>query len=111
MIRRHWLLTLLGALVTAASCLPADAQDKPRPVGGVPVDWVEPSGHRVIRLTGDGGGSSFYFHQNAYTATGDKMVISTRGGLATLDLTTLGKKTPKMELVVEGKAGGVVVGK
>jgi oligogalacturonide lyase len=45
-----------------------------------PAEWVEASGHRVIRLSGEPGSSSFYFHQNAYTASGDKMVISTRGG-------------------------------
>jgi oligogalacturonide lyase len=74
--------------------------------GGVPTEWIEPSGHRVIRLTGDDGGSSFYFHQNAYTAEGDKLLISTKNGLATIDL-----KTRKIEVVVEGKAGNVVVGK
>jgi oligogalacturonide lyase len=67
---------------------------------------MEASGHRVIRLSGDAGGSSFYFHQNAYTASGDKMVISTKEGLATIDL-----KTRKIELVVDGRAGNIVVGK
>jgi hypothetical protein len=51
-------------------------------------EWIEASGHRVIRLTPDSGGSSFYFHQNGYTAAGDKLVISTRQGLAAIDLKT-----------------------
>ena len=72
----------------------------------VPTEWIEASGHRVVRLTGDGGGSSFYFHQNGYTAEGDKLVISTRDGLAAIDL-----KTRKSEPIVEGRAGNVVVGK
>jgi oligogalacturonide lyase len=71
-----------------------------------PLEWVEATGHRVVRLTPDSGGSSFYFHQNAYTASGDKLLISTRDGLATIDL-----RTRKIDLVVEGRAGNVVVGK
>jgi oligogalacturonide lyase len=71
-----------------------------------PLEWIENTGHRVIRLTGESGGSSFYFHQNPYTADGDKMVIATREGLSAIDL-----KTRKMEPVVEGRAGQVVVGK
>jgi oligogalacturonide lyase len=96
------MLAILSGVIAVS--VPATAQTPP-------TDWIEPGGHRVIRLTGDGGGSSFYFHQNAYTAKGDKMVISTKAGLATLDLTTLGIKPPKMEIVVPGKAGSVVVGK
>jgi oligogalacturonide lyase len=87
------------------------AEDKEQPAAAeqgdkVPTEWVEPSGHKVIRLTGDAGGSSFYFHQNGYTADGDKLLISTKNGLATVDL-----KTHKIETVVEGRAGSVVVGK
>jgi oligogalacturonide lyase len=74
--------------------------------GEAPKEWIEPTGHRVVRLSPDGGGSSFYFHQNGYTADGDKLVISTRGGLAAVDL-----KTRKSDIVVEGKAGNAVVGK
>src|SRR6266853_1443259 len=53
-----------------------------------PQEWVEPAtGHRVVRLSRDAGSSSFYFHQNAYTAEGDKLLISTPSGLATVNLT------------------------
>jgi oligogalacturonide lyase len=71
-----------------------------------PVEWIEPSGHRVIRLSREPGTSSLYFHQNAYTASGDKMVVSTRRGLATINL-----QTRQVEPLVEGRAGQVVVGK
>src|SRR5262249_12426000 len=64
------------------------------------------TGHRVIRLTEDSGGASLYFHQNGYTAGGDKLVITTPGGLSTIDL-----KTRKVEPLVEGRAGSVVVGR
>src|SRR5438132_1427617 len=70
-------------------------------------DWVDPAtGHRVARLSREPGTSSFYFHQNAYTEAGDKLVVSTRSGLATINL-----KTRAIEPVVEGRAAQVVVGK
>ena len=72
-----------------------------------PREWIEPAaGHRVVRLSNEPGTSSFYFHQNGFTATGDKLVLSTRRGLAVLDW-----KTRKIEPLVEGRALGVVVGK
>jgi oligogalacturonide lyase len=68
-----------------------------------PADWIDPAtGHRVIRLSGDGGGSSLYFHQNAYTPRGDRLVFNTRAGIAAIDLTKLGKEPIKAEVVVPG---------
>ena len=71
-----------------------------------PRDWIDPdTGHRVIRLSPDQGGSSLYFHQNGYTPEGDKLIIHTRGDtpgtghLATGNLTTLGVSPPKLEIV------------
>jgi oligogalacturonide lyase len=72
-----------------------------------PREWIEPAtGHRVVRLSSEPGTSSFYFHQNGFTATGDKLVLSTRRGLAVLDW-----KTRKIEPLVEGRTLGAVVGK
>ena len=93
---------VLLALALAAGGASAQAPDAKEP----PAGWVEATGHRVIRLSREPGSSSFYFHQNAYTAAGDKLVISTRRGLSAIDL-----KTGKIEPVVEGRAGSVVVGK
>jgi oligogalacturonide lyase len=42
----------------------------------------------VVRLSSEPGSASLYFHQNPYTARGDKQVISTPRGLATIDLNT-----------------------
>src|SRR5262245_20902586 len=68
-----------------------------------PSDWVDPvTGHRVIRLSGDGGGSSLYFHQNTYTPKGDKLVFDTKAGIAAVDLTKLDKGPVKAEIVVPG---------
>jgi oligogalacturonide lyase len=70
---------------------------------GPPTDWIDPAtGHRVLRLSGDGGGSSLYFHQNSYTPKGDKLIFDTRAGIAVVDLTKLGKEAVKAEVVVPG---------
>ena len=90
------LAVLFGAALSAAF-----AADDP------PTEWIEPAtGHQVVRLSREPGTSSFYFHQNAYTADGDKLVVSTRTGLSTINL-----KTRQLEQMVEGRAGNVIVGK
>jgi oligogalacturonide lyase len=68
-----------------------------------PTDWIDPAtGHRLIRLSPEGGGSSLYFHQNTYTPEGDKFIFNTKAGIAAVDLKTLGVKPPKAEVVVKG---------
>src|SRR4051794_36389882 len=91
-------------------CAPVTfAQD---PAKEAPTDWVDPAtGHRVLRLSKDPGTASFYFHQSSYTEKGDKLVVSTRDGFATIDLTTLGVSPPKIEQIVRGKGGSPIVGK
>ncbi len=57
----------------------------------IPKAWIdETTGHRVVRLSEEPGSRSLYFHQNGYSAEGDKMVISVDNprGIATVDLTT-----------------------
>jgi hypothetical protein len=103
MKRSTYALPLFCCFLTMAGRGEEPKKAEPKPP---PAEWVESTGHRVIRLSQAPGSSSFYFHQNAYTATGDKLVISTREGLATIDL-----KTRKIELVVKGRAGNVIVGK
>jgi oligogalacturonide lyase len=78
----------------------AAAQDPPR-------EWIEPStGHRVVRLSDEAGTASLYFHQNPYTANGDKMVVSTPRGLATITLATR-----TIRPLVEGRVSHLVVGR
>src|SRR5436305_11674374 len=97
-------LILLFHLVLALTIAEHRAQGQ-----GPPREWVEKeTGHRVIRLSGDEGGSSLYFHQNTYTPKGDKLIFDTRGGIAVVDLTKLGKEPVKAEVVVpEGRAIGM----
>src|ERR1700751_3068707 len=66
-------------------------------------DWIDPAtGHRVIRLSPDDGGSSLYFHQNTYTPEGDKIIFDSKGTIVAVDLKSLGDKPPKPTVVVQG---------
>ena len=101
-------ITTAAAPIFALALLsPALRADEP------PLDWVDhDTGHRIIRLSREGGSESLYFHQNAYTPQGDKMVILTPEGVSTVDL-----KTRQIDLVVPGiprssnSVGGVIVGR
>ena len=74
---------------------------------GPPTEWIEPAtGHRAIRLSREAGSSSFYFHQYAYSADGQKLVITTPGGLSAVNL-----KTREIELVVPGRSLALVTGR
>ena len=78
-----------------------------RTIEDPPTEWIEPAtGHHVIRLSREPGSASLYFHQNQYTADGDKMVIATREGLSTINL-----KTHEIAPLVEGRISHVVVGR
>ena len=102
-MKNYACLTSVVALML--SCVAARAQAQPR-------EWVDgATGHRVIRLSEDEGGQSLYFHQNAFTATGDKMVMVSTQGISTVNL-----KTREIELVVPGVgrttniSHGIIVG-
>src|SRR5262249_49781197 len=98
------LITNIGAGFSAIAQSAASPSVPPR---DPPREWIDPdTGHRVIRLTEVSGGSSLYFHQNGYTASGDKLLITTREGLSTIDL-----KTRKVEPLVEARVSHVVVSK
>ncbi len=93
-------LFVLGATRSAAL-----AQDAP------PTDWIDAAtGHRVLRLSQDAGTASFYFHQGSFTEKGDKLVVSCKGGLATIDITTIGVKPCKIEQIVESAGKNPTVG-
>lgn len=73
----------------------------------VPREWIDQdTGHRVVRLSDEPGSQSLYFHQNAYTPDGQKLIITTPTGLSTIDL-----KTRAIEKIVEGRVGIIIVGK
>src|SRR5664279_2508390 len=72
----------------------------------LPKEWIDPdTGHRVVRLSEEDGTASLYFHQNAYSADGKKLVVTNSHGIATIDL-----NTRKIDQVVEGKVNILVTG-
>ncbi len=76
MKHRLFALVSLFALAAAAADLPKEWIDKD-------------TGHRVIRLSTEDGTQSLYFNQNAYTADGKHLIVTTAGGgIATIDLAT-----------------------
>src|SRR5713226_1261098 len=87
-------------LLTTASFARAQQKDPPR-------EWIDPdTGHRVIRLSDEPGSASLYFHQNAYTPDGEKLIITTPTGLSTINL-----KTRAIEKVVQGRVNVIITGR
>src|SRR5262249_26223468 len=115
---QHWLI-VIAIVFSSSFVLTGSGQQGSQPQGArvaqspsthpvePPIEWIEPeTGHRVIRLSRDPGSASLYFHQNAYTAAGDKLVITTPKGISTIEL-----KTGKIELIVEGRTSSLIVGR
>ena len=72
-----------------------------------PLEWVDPdTGHRIVRLSREPGSESLYFHQNAYTTEGDKLIMTSPTGIYTFNF-----KTREIEKVVDGKVNVIVVGR
>jgi oligogalacturonide lyase len=91
-------LSAFGAEPSAPAALP------PAPP---PTDWIDPAtGHRIIQLSTEPGSSTLYFHDNAYSAAGDKFIFSAPGGVTMVDLTKLGTEPPRPEVVAPGGSGG-----
>lgn len=94
------LVLSLLALFTPLPAAQGPQKDPPR-------EWVDPdTGHRVVRLSDEPGSQSLYFHQNAYTPDGAKLLITTPTGLATIDL-----KTRAIDKVVEGRVNLIMTGR
>jgi oligogalacturonide lyase len=92
------LFSLLVSLIICATT--AIAQELPR-------EWIDPdTGHRVVRLSDEPGSATLYFHQNAYTPDGEKLIITTPTGLSIINL-----KTRAIEKVVEGRVNVIMTGK
>jgi len=91
----HQLLPLTLALASAA--VAAD----------LPTDWIDAdTGHRVIRLSREDGTQSLYFNQNAYTADGKKLIVTTAGG----GISTIILATREIKPLVAGPVSVLVAG-
>src|SRR5437588_7695295 len=69
-------------------------------------DWVDAdTGHAVTRLSRlPGQSESFYFHQNAFTESGDRFVFANTGTGRSRDLYVLDWKTHDTKRLTEGGA-------
>jgi oligogalacturonide lyase len=98
------------AAVCATACV---AQESSAPAAKLRDEWVDAdTGHRVVRLSRIPGESeSFYFHQNAFTERGDKMVFANPPGREGRRLFVLDWQTRKIEPLTDRPSGsGEVVG-
>ena len=104
MRRSILLLTFaLAGLQAFAAAAPNTNTPAPATPSEPPTEWIDAAtGHRLVRLSKEPGSVSLYFHQNAYTPQGDKLIISTPGGLSTVNL-----KTREVELVAPGVRYGM----
>ncbi len=86
--------------------LPGAIPGQPR-AAEPPREFVDPTtGHKVIRLSTAPDSNSFYFHQNSFTADGDKMVYGLKRGLAVVNW-----KTRETLPLIERNAYHPVVGR
>jgi oligogalacturonide lyase len=71
-----------------------------------PMEWIDPdTGHRIVQLSTEPGSESIYFNLNPFTPDGKKMVITTRKGIAMVNL-----ETREVEQIVEGHVHIIMVG-
>lgn len=93
---------ILAAMISMAVSFLGHAQQ-----AEPPLEWVDAdTGHRIVRLSREAGSQSLYFHQNAYTTEGDKLIWTSPTGIYTFNL-----KSREIERVVDGRVGVIVVGR
>src|SRR3954466_9218442 len=92
---RRW---ILGLALTGLALAP-NVQE--------PRDWIDPdTGHRIVRLTDDAGGSTLYFHDNAFSPEGDRMIVNTPSGIAVVDVSKIGTNDVRAEIIAPRGRGG-----
>jgi len=91
-------LTLAALLLNGPAALASSSDSVIRD------EWTDPdTSHRVIRLSRIPGESeSFYFHQNAFTATGDKMVFANTSTNHSRDFFAYDWRTQKLDKLTAG---------
>jgi oligogalacturonide lyase len=100
MIVRFSLLASRGWLLASALMLSIGALNSEEKH-----DWIDPdTGHRIIRLDTTGG-STLYFHDNAFSPEGDKLMFNTPQGIAVIDVAKIGKSDLEPEIVAQGRGG------
>jgi oligogalacturonide lyase len=88
-------------------CLPLIAR-----ASDAPSEWIDPdTGHRVVRLSQEPGTASLYFHQNAYSPDGKKLIVTSPSGISTIDLATRAIEPivkERVSVIVAGRKSGLV---
>src|SRR5690349_5400389 len=92
-------LTALAALLLNGITVLASSSD-----AVIRDEWTDgDTGHRVIRLSHlPGESESFYFHQNAFTATGDKMVFANTSTNHSRDFFAYDWRNHKIDRLTDG---------
>jgi oligogalacturonide lyase len=94
---KQWLIA--ATLIAAGASL----QQQEQPAR----DWIDrATGHRVVRLTDEAGGSTLYFHDNAFSPQGDRLMINTPKGIAVIDVAKIGTDGAKLDIVATAGRGG-----
>jgi oligogalacturonide lyase len=96
-----------GVATTAPAFTPSPTQ-----AATPPDEWIDPvTGHRVVWLSRLPGHSmSLYFHQNAFTMEGDRMVFGNTVPGASNRIYVIDMITRKTSMLVDRDATGVIVG-
>src|ERR1035438_7594566 len=77
------------------------------PAAALPTEWIDPAtGHRVIRLSREDGTQSLYFNQNAYTADGKKLIVTTAGA----GIAPISRAAREVKSLVAGPVSVLVAG-
>ena len=81
-------MSLLATLLVVSAFVPQEKRD-----------WIDPdTGHRVVQLTDHAGGSTLYFHDNAFSPEGDKLMFNTPSGIVVVDVAKIGNADLKPEM-------------
>ena len=93
-------VTVAALLLTATAVFPGPERPPDR-------EWIDPdTGHRVVRLSDDGGGSTLYFHDNAFSPSGDALMFNTPKGIAVVAVAKIGSADAIPTIVASGARGG-----
>lgn len=98
---------LIMKLLTAVILLAATATGFQTPTPGTRREWRDSAtGHRVIRLSDDPDSATLYFHDNAFSPSGDKLMLRTPKGIAVVDVASIGTAAAKLDIVSTTGRGG-----
>lgn len=72
-----------------------------------PTEWIDrDTGHRVVQLSREPGSESLYFNLNPFTPDGQKMVVTSPGGISLVNL-----QTHAIDKIVTGRLHIIMVGR